>query len=65
MTWLPQADLIALMDLDTKQHFTVPWVNFFDVAGDQLEKLPYVLPRFLVKSHPDEAQLQRLRKVAI
>lgn len=64
-SWLPQADSVVVLDLETKEKIEVPWTAFTDITKGSLEKLPYLLPRYRVFAHPDENQLARLRQVAL
>jgi hypothetical protein len=64
---LPQAENIAfLMDLEGKDHCTVPWEAAVSVVGRLMEQEPGLMPiRYRVRQFPNVEQLIKLRKLAV
>jgi len=60
-TWLPKTDRVCANDLDTKEQLMVPWSVFESAAGDILEPMSYVLPRYRVAKDLGQQQLEILR----
>lgn len=64
---LPQSENIAfLIDIDSKDHFMVPWEAAKSVVGDLLEQEPDLTPvRYRARQFPSAEQLEKLRQLAV
>jgi uncharacterized protein YtpQ (UPF0354 family) len=60
-TWLPKTDLVGFMEQTDASPLVMAWEQFAEIAGNLLEPLPYVLPRYRVTRDPDDEQLARMR----
>uniref|UniRef100_UPI004039F8FB hypothetical protein n=1 Tax=Variovorax sp. BK018 TaxID=3450241 RepID=UPI004039F8FB len=63
-TWLPEADLVFLIEAEGATPIIVRWADLMQHAGHLLERLPLSVPRWKVLGYPEGACLQQLRYLA-
>jgi hypothetical protein len=63
-TWLPEADLVFLLEAEGEAPTIVAWTDFTQHAAHLIEWLPLVVPRWKVLGYPEGACLQQLRDLA-
>ncbi|MDP9606430.1 UNVERIFIED_ORG: hypothetical protein J2W38_006250 [Variovorax paradoxus] len=63
-TWLPEADLVFLLETEGAAPTIVKWTDFSEHAAHLIERLPLAVPRWKVLGYPEGACLQRLRELA-
>jgi len=63
-TWLPEADLVFLLEAEGAAPTIVQWADFMQHATHLLERLPLVVPRWKVLGYPEGTCLQQLSDLA-